>query len=99
MTGSDIFTDKKIQEIYGTSTTVKSPTVKKVELEVVDIADDDYVSMVLPDATLKENIKLPNDKRKELRSAYEAKQDEQIFFTIISVGDDERIIAHRLSKY
>ncbi len=62
MTGINIFTGKKIQTIYATSQTVMVPVVKKVELEVADIAEDNFVSLILPNNSLKEDLQLPTDR-------------------------------------
>lgn len=101
ITGLNIFTDKKVQAIYATSATVKVPIVKKIELEVVDIADDDYVTFLLSNNTLKEDLKLPTDKEhsKEFKGCYETNKDEcQVFFTIISACSQERIVSTRAAK-
>lgn len=101
MTGSNIFTDKKVQAIYGTSTTVKVPIVKKIELEVVDIAEDNYVTFLLPNNTLKEDLKLSTDKdqTKQFKGCYETNKDDcQVFFTIIEAIGQERIISTRAAK-
>ena len=35
------------------------PTVNKLDWEVADIAEDDFVSLILADGSLKEDLKLP----------------------------------------
>jgi hypothetical protein len=62
------------------------PVVKKTDLEVADISEDNFVTFVLPDATLKEDLKLPNDKKeaKKLREIFEVNKDKHpVYFTII----------------
>ncbi len=73
VTGVDIFTGKKVQTIFSTSETVMIPVVKKLELEVADISEDNFVSFLLPNNTLKEDLKLPIDKEeaKKLRNSFE----------------------------
>ncbi len=39
-------------------------TVKTYELEVAHIAHDNYVSFYMPDNTLKEDVRLPLNKKK-----------------------------------
>lgn len=101
MTGTNIFTGKKIQFIFGTAETVMVPLVKKAELEVADIADDNYVSLVLPNNSLKEDVKLPvdRDEAKKLKEAFEKNKDEStVYFTIIKACGQEKIIAARVEK-
>ena len=100
-TGVDIFTGKKVEAIEGTSDQVVVPVVKKVELEVADISDDDFVSLVLPDANLKEDLKLPSDKKeaKKLRDAFEMNKDEcSVYFTYIKACGQEKLISARSEK-
>jgi translation initiation factor 5A len=71
-TGIDIFTAKKVEAIHSTEDHVVVPVVKKFELEVADISQDNFVSFILPDSSLKEDLKLPNDKKeaKKLKEAF-----------------------------
>ena len=59
--GVDIFTGKKYEDAYPTSHTVHVPIVNKTEYEVADINDSDFVSLLLMDFTLKQDLKLPSD--------------------------------------
>lgn len=77
------------------------PLVKKAELEVADIADDNYVSLVLPNNSLKEDVKLPvdRDEAKKLKDAFEKNKDEStVYFTIIKACGQEKITAARVEK-
>lgn len=57
--GNDIFTNKRYEEICPTSANMRVPIVNKVELEVADVNEDDFVSLIQLDGSLKENLKLP----------------------------------------
>lgn len=59
--GIDIFTNKKYEDSMPTAATAQVPTVNKFEFEVADIAEDDFVSMIREDGSLKEDLKLPVD--------------------------------------
>lgn len=39
-----------------------TPVVKKCELEVADIDEEGFVSLILPNNSLKEDLKLPSEK-------------------------------------
>lgn len=100
-TGIDIFSGKKIEAINQTSDHVVTPVVKKAELEVADISDDNFVALIMPDATLKEDLKLPNNKKeaKKLREAFESNKDEcSVYFTFIRACGQEKIISARMEK-
>ena len=96
--GIDIFTNKKYEDAFPTSATVWVPIVKKVEYEVADLGEDNFVSLILPDSTLKEDLKLPADAElhQELRSCWEENNDNcQVFFTVLSACGEEKIICAR----
>ena len=59
--GIDIFTNKKYEDAFPTHQTVWVPIIKKTELEVADISYDDFVSLLMPDNSLREDLKLPAD--------------------------------------
>jgi translation initiation factor 5A len=73
ITGLDIFTNKKHEDSYPTSATIKVPVIKKVEFEVADVNEDDYfVSVIKEDGTLKDDVKL-------------AREDEETFSTLLKM--------------
>ncbi len=57
--GNDIFTGKKYEDSMPTAAIALIPIVNKYEYEVVDIDDDDFVSLILPNGELKADLKLP----------------------------------------
>ena len=59
--GIDIFTNKKYEDTAPTSATARVPNVNKYEYEVADIDQDDFVSLILNDGSLKTDLKLPAD--------------------------------------
>jgi translation initiation factor 5A len=61
ITGTDIFTNKKHEESCPASATVQVPTVQRTDYEVADIDEDGFVSVLLQDGNLKDNLKLPED--------------------------------------
>ena len=59
ITGTDIFTGKKVEDGMPVSTYVLEPIVTREEYEVADIDDDDFPSLILKDGSLKTDLKLP----------------------------------------
>lgn len=60
--GFDIFTGKKYEDSAPTGASIGVPNVTKEEFEIADInEDDDFVSAILGDGSLKEDLKLPKD--------------------------------------
>ena len=97
--GTDIFTNKKYEDTFPTSSTVQVPIVKKFEYEVADVNDDDdFVSAIIEDGTLKDDLKLARedeDVYKELRKMWEERGDRLVFFTILAAVEKEKYIAGR----
>lgn len=101
ITGIDIFTGKKYEDAFPTSATVYVPIVKKTELEVADIDEEGFVSLILADNSLKEDLKLPTDAtlHDELLNIWEKNNDQaQVFFTVISACGEEKAIAGRVKE-
>ena len=98
--GLDIFTSKKYEDSCPTGHNMQEPIVTKVELEVADISADDFVSFILPDGQLKEDLKLPiadDELYRELSELWKAYHENgQIFFTIISACSNEKIVSGRV---
>lgn len=53
VTGVNLFSNRKVDDIFSTAQTVWSPIVTKTEYEVVDIQSDDFVIVLKEDNTLK----------------------------------------------
>jgi len=59
--GIDIFTSKKYEDSCPTSHNMEVPFVKKNEYQLLDIADDGFVTLLLENGETKEDLKLPTD--------------------------------------
>lgn len=85
--GADIFTNKKYEEICPTSANMRVPIVNKIELEVADINEDVFVSLIKLDGSLKEDLKMPVEDEKtyaELKKVWDERGDNTVLFSIIS---------------
>merc|ERR1711870_186040 len=59
MVGIDIFTGKKYEEICPSTHNMNVPNVNRTEYMLLDISDDDFLSLMMPDGSTKEDLKLP----------------------------------------
>jgi translation elongation factor IF5A len=86
--GNDIFTGKKYEDSCPTSHNMQVPIVNKLELEVADISEDNFVSFILETGELKEDLKLPVEDQEvyqELKKLWDDNNAKgQVYFTIIS---------------
>ncbi len=77
------------------------PIVNKSEHEVADIDEDNFVSLIMGDGSIKDDLKLPNDEdlREELFKVWNDNKDTgSILFTVISACKQEKIISARVQK-
>ena len=101
--GIDIFTNKKYEDSMPTAATAQVPIVTKVEYEVADInEDDDFVTLIEEDGSLKENLKLPvadEELYAELKKLWnENHEKSQVFFSVIRACGQEKIITGRVKE-
>ena len=98
--GIDIFTKKKYEDTAPTAATAYIPNVTKEELEVADIDEDEFVSVILPDGDLKSDLKLPKEDEEtydELRKVWdENHENNTVLFTIQRATGKEKFIAARV---
>jgi translation initiation factor 5A len=60
MVAIDIFTGKKLEEICPSTHNMMVPNVNRNEYLLIDISDDGFLSLLLPDGSTKEDLKLPS---------------------------------------
>jgi len=94
--GTDIFTGKKYEDSCPTSHNMEIPFVKKNEYQLIDIAADDYVTLLLDNGETKEDLKLPTDDDElvsKLRADFAG--DKDILLSVISAMGQEKIVSYR----
>ena len=98
MVGIDIFTNKKYEDTAPTGAGALTPNVTKEELEVADIDEDDFVSVILPDGDLKTDLKLPKEDEEcydELKKVWEERGENTVLYTIQRACGKEKFISAR----
>lgn len=96
--GNDIFTNKKYEDTAPTGAGALVPNVTKEELEVADIDEDDFVSVILPDGDLKSDLKLPKedeDTYKELKKVWDERGENTVLYTIQKACGKEKFVSAR----
>lgn len=99
--GTDIFTNKKYEDTAPTSATMQVPIVTKVEMEVADIDEDDFVSAILEDGSLKCDLKVDvgdEDIYKTLMKLWEDRGEKQVFFTLQTAVGKTKYISGRFKE-
>eukprot|EP01117_Protostelium_nocturnum_P001628 TRINITY_DN11984_c0_g1_i1.p1 TRINITY_DN11984_c0_g1~~TRINITY_DN11984_c0_g1_i1.p1 ORF type:complete len:116 (+),score=30.93 TRINITY_DN11984_c0_g1_i1:156-503(+) len=98
MVGIDIFTNKKYEDLSPSTHNMDVPNVGRVEYQVLDISDDGFVSLMLPDGSTKNDLKLPPDEEiaNGLKEAFDAGHD--INVTVLSALETEQIISFKAAE-
>ncbi|ORY85931.1 translation protein SH3-like domain-containing protein [Leucosporidium creatinivorum] len=93
LVATDIFTDKKYEELSPSTHNVDVPNVTRKEYQLVNI-DDGFLNMMLVDGTPKDDVKVPEgDIGDQIQAAFDDGQD--LMITIISAMGQEQAISFK----
>lgn len=100
ITGYDIFTAKKYEDIFPSSHNIDVPFVKKTEVDLIAISEDDTVTYIGEDGINRDDLKLPpaadDEWVDDMRKA-EA-EGKSIKFTVMEAMGLEKIVSFREVK-
>mmetsp|Transcript_18718 Transcript_18718/g.18699 ORF Transcript_18718/g.18699 Transcript_18718/m.18699 type:complete len:154 (-) Transcript_18718:50-511(-) len=92
ITGIDVFTSNKYEEIHPTSHNVDVPNISRIDYTLVDIARDGFVSLMDEQGNTKEDLKLPeDDEGAKIRDLFE--NGATVSVTVMKAMGQERIMA------
>lgn len=96
--GLDIFTGKKYEDICPTSHNMDVPIVKRIELQLIDITEDGFVSLLFENGETKDDLSLPKDTEgnyddvaKQIRTMFDS--GKSVLVTVLSACGQEKIVA------
>ncbi|KAG9033622.1 Eukaryotic translation initiation factor 5A [Tulasnella sp. JGI-2019a] len=90
---TDIFTDKKLEDICPSTHNMDVPNVKRVEYQLVNI-DDGFLNLMSQDGTSKDDVKVPTDDNgPKIQGDFDAGKD--LLITIISAMGEEQAISYK----
>jgi len=92
MTGIDIFNGKKYEEICPSTHNMEVPEVKRLDYQLLDVSEDGFASLMLPDGSTKEDLKLPEG---ELGTQIQEMLDQgkDIIVSVLMAMDEEQIVS------
>lgn len=100
ITGYDIFTGKKYEDIFPTSHNVDVPFIKKTEFDLIAIGDDGTVTYTSETGENKDDLMLPDEAEdpwvEELKKS-EA-EGKNILITVMEAMGQEKIVSFREIK-
>ncbi|XP_029900208.1 eukaryotic translation initiation factor 5A-1-like [Myripristis murdjan] len=92
LTGLDIFTQKKYEDICPSTHNMDVPNISRKDYQVLDIVDG-YLSLMCFDnaGVVRDDLKLPDgDLGKEVERKFKA--EEQFLVTVLSAVDEESVV-------
>lgn len=90
--GIDIFTGKKYEDIVPSTHNLDVPHVQRKEYQLLDISDDDFLSIMDECSELRDDIRLPaGDLGADIKARFD--KGEQILVTVLKAMEEEMAIS------
>lgn len=97
LVGIDIFTGKKYEDLCPSTHNIDVPHVQRLEFQLVDITDDDYLSLMNEKGEIRDDLKLPEDKDINTGIKEEFAKGNNLVVTVISACKEEAVIGYKNS--
>ena len=91
----NIFNNKKLEDMVPSTHTTSVPVVSRTEYSMIDIDEDDFVSLLDDNGDVRNDLKLPEfplNYANELRKEHEEKE---LLVTVLKACGQEQIISHK----
>eukprot|EP01084_Bolivina_argentea_P299576 516404_1 len=95
-TAIDIFTGKKLEDIVPTSHSTSVPNVVRIEYQLLDISDDNFLSLLTENGDTKDDLKLPGFPEgfdDELRDAFDS--GKTLIVTVVSAMGHDQVMSYK----
>ena len=91
----NIFNNKKLEDMVPSTHTTNVPVVSRKEYNLVDIDDEDYLSLMDEDGNTREDLKLPEYPEKYAFELKEEFNNKQLLVTVLKCCGKEQVISHK----
>ena len=94
---TDIFTGKKLEDMVPSTHGVSVPIVSRVEWELLNIDDEDFLSLTNDSGDQKDDLKLPeipDSMAQDIRDLWN-EGEEQVLLTVQGAVDIEQVVAFK----
>ena len=91
----NIFNNKKLEDMIPSTHTTSIPIVSRKEYSLVDIDEEDYLSLMDEDGNTREDLKLPEypeNYASELKDEFNKKQ---LLVTVLKSCGQEQVVSHK----
>ena len=97
-TATDIFTEKKMEEICQSTHNINVPVVTRKEYQLIDIDDEDYVTLFDEETNETTEDQKLRDKKVDLDIKKSFSEGKELIVTVISAMGESAIIDFKESK-
>ena len=94
LTGIDIFTNKKYEDISPSTHNMDVPVVTRKEYQLIDIANDGFMSLMLDDGSVKDDIKIPAGEDGE-KMTRDFKDGKDLLVTVLCAVGQEACVSFK----
>lgn len=89
--GTDVFTGKKYEDICPSTHNMWQPVLERVEYDLIDIDEDNYLTLMDESGSQKEDLQLPDGEiGQKIRELFD--NDETVSVTVLTWGNIEEAI-------
>lgn len=93
ITAIDIFTGKKLEDMSPSTHNMEVPNVSRTEYQLIDV-DDGFLSLMNPDGSTKDDVKLPEgDLGEKIQADFDEGKD--LLVTIVSAMGEEAAVTYK----
>mmetsp|Transcript_52308 Transcript_52308/g.104835 ORF Transcript_52308/g.104835 Transcript_52308/m.104835 type:complete len:160 (-) Transcript_52308:354-833(-) len=96
-TANNIFNNKKLEDMMPSSQGTTTPIVQRLEYTLVDISEEDYLTLMTESGETREDLKLPDFPEgyaHELKTAFD--EGKQLILTVLSACGIEQVMTHKI---
>ncbi|KAJ2036234.1 translation initiation factor eIF5A [Coemansia sp. RSA 2337] len=95
LTGIDIFTGRKIEDMSPSTHNMDVPNIKREEFTLLDVDNDgEFLSLVTPEGDTKDDVKVPEGELGE-KMLEDFKEGKDLLVTVITSMDEEAAISYK----
>ncbi|KAJ5084684.1 eukaryotic translation initiation factor 5A [Penicillium alfredii] len=99
MVAIDIFTGKKLEDLSPSTHNMDVPNVSRKEYQLLDITDDDYLSLMNDNGDTKDDVKLPdNDLGERIHRMFKEEEKDLNIVIQTAMGEEAPIDAKEAPK-
>ncbi|KAE8163481.1 translation protein SH3-like domain-containing protein [Aspergillus tamarii] len=95
----DIFTGKKLEDLSPSTHNMEVPNVKRTEYQLLDITDDDFLSLMTDNGDTKDDVKVPEgDLGDRIKKMFNEEAKDVNVIVLTSMGEECAIDAKEAPK-